>query len=76
MLIDLIPALHGRLGPGSVGFTSPGLYGVALVLSFVLFFGFVVFGLAVLFTVPRLLNLVYKPDRVYPLYASPSSPFR
>ncbi|WP_406165556.1 Pls/PosA family non-ribosomal peptide synthetase [Streptomyces sp. NBC_00996] len=68
MLFNLIPALHNRLGPGAVGFTSPTLYADALVLSFVLFFGFVVVGLAVLFTVPRLLNVVVKPDKVYPLY--------
>ncbi|MFI6492896.1 Pls/PosA family non-ribosomal peptide synthetase [Streptomyces sp. NPDC050564] len=68
MLFNLIPALHNRLGPGAVGFTSPALYADALILSFVLFFGFVVVGLAVLFTVPRLLNVVVKPDKVYPLY--------
>jgi non-ribosomal peptide synthetase-like protein len=68
LLLDLIPALHSRLGPGSGGFTSSSLYIDALVLSFVLFFGFVVFGLAVLCTVPRLLNLFIQPDKVYPLY--------
>ena len=49
-------------------FTSAELYVDALVLSLVLFFGFVVVGLAVLFTVPRVLSLVIKPDKVYPLY--------
>ncbi|MFF1629289.1 Pls/PosA family non-ribosomal peptide synthetase [Streptomyces sp. NPDC058272] len=68
MLVHLVPVLHDRLGPGSVGFTSPTLYIDALTLSFVLFFGFVVLGMAVLFTVPRLLNLVVKPGKVYPLY--------
>ncbi|GGN49186.1 hypothetical protein GCM10011579_002710 [Streptomyces albiflavescens] len=68
MLVHLIPALHDRLGPGSLGFTSPALYIDALTLSAVLFFGFVFVGLAVLFTVPRLLNLVIQPDKVYPLY--------
>ncbi|WP_392755832.1 Pls/PosA family non-ribosomal peptide synthetase [Streptomyces sp. LN590] len=68
MLVTLVPALHNRLGPGSMGFTSTDLYVDALILSLVLFFGFVVVGLAVLFTVPRLLNLVVKPDKVYPLY--------
>ena len=33
-----------------------------------LFLGFVVGALLVVLTVPRLLNLVIKPDRVYPLY--------
>ncbi|MFF4350271.1 Pls/PosA family non-ribosomal peptide synthetase [Streptomyces sp. NPDC001530] len=68
MLVTLVPALHNRLGPGAVGFASPELYIDALILSFIAFFGFVVVGLAVLFTVPRLLNLVVKPDKVYPLY--------
>jgi non-ribosomal peptide synthetase-like protein len=36
--------------------------------SAVLFFGAVVAGLVVLFTVPRLLSLAVRPDRVYPLY--------
>ncbi|MET7377212.1 Pls/PosA family non-ribosomal peptide synthetase [Streptomyces sp. NPDC005526] len=40
----------------------------ALALSALLYFGAVVVGLAVLFTVPRLLNLVITPDKVYPLY--------
>lgn len=68
MLVTLVPALNNRLDPGTTGFTSPDLYIDALILSFVLFFGFVVVGLAVLFTVPRLLNLLVKPDKVYPLY--------
>ncbi|MEU2674574.1 Pls/PosA family non-ribosomal peptide synthetase [Streptomyces sp. NPDC007164] len=68
MLVALVPALHDRLGPGTGGLTSPDLYVDALVLSLLLFFGFVFVGLAVMFTVPRLLNLVVKPDKVYPLY--------
>ncbi|MGW9116935.1 Pls/PosA family non-ribosomal peptide synthetase [Streptomyces sp. NPDC055663] len=68
MLVALVPALHDRLEPGTEGLTSPDLYIDALVLSLLLFFGFVVVGLAVMFTVPRLLNLVVKPDKVYPLY--------
>ncbi|WP_455351499.1 Pls/PosA family non-ribosomal peptide synthetase [Streptomyces sp. SYSU K217416] len=68
MLLTAVPALSNLLGPGTVGFTSPRLYIHALVLSLVLFFGFVVVGLAVLFTVPRLLNLLVKPEKVYPLY--------
>ncbi|GAA1318371.1 hypothetical protein GCM10009647_048900 [Streptomyces sanglieri] len=68
MLVTLVPALHDRLGPGTGGLTSPDLYVDALVLSLLLFFGFVVVGMAVMFTVPRLLNLVVEPDKVYPLY--------
>ncbi|MFJ7201264.1 MULTISPECIES: Pls/PosA family non-ribosomal peptide synthetase [unclassified Streptomyces] len=68
MLVTLVPALHDRLKAGTVQLTSPDLYLDALLLSALLFFGFVVVGLAVMFTVPRLLNLVVKPDKVYPLY--------
>ncbi|MGP4091011.1 Pls/PosA family non-ribosomal peptide synthetase [Streptomyces sp. KR55] len=68
MLLTQVPALSDRLGPGAGGLGSPELYVDALIVSCVLFFSFVVVGVAVLFTVPRLLNLVVKPDKVYPLY--------
>ncbi|MGW3626147.1 Pls/PosA family non-ribosomal peptide synthetase [Streptomyces sp. NPDC000880] len=68
MLLAEVPALGNVLGPGTVGITSPELFIDALVLSLVLFFGFAVVGLAALFTIPRLLNLLIKPDKVYPLY--------
>ncbi|MGI5400696.1 Pls/PosA family non-ribosomal peptide synthetase [Streptomyces sp. CA-135486] len=68
MLVTEVPAVGNLLGPGTVGFTSIRLYIDALVLSVVLFFGFVVVGLAMMLTVPRLLNLVVEPDKVYPLY--------
>ncbi|MGX5181505.1 Pls/PosA family non-ribosomal peptide synthetase [Streptomyces avermitilis] len=68
MLFTEVPELGNLLGPDMVGFTSPTLYVDALVLSLVLFFGFIVLGLALLFTVPRLLSLMVKPDKVYPLY--------
>ncbi|WP_406330779.1 Pls/PosA family non-ribosomal peptide synthetase [Streptomyces sp. NBC_00203] len=68
MLLTEVPALSKRLGPGTAGIASPELYVDALLVSCVLFFGLVVVGVAVLFTVPRLLNRVVKPDRVYPLY--------
>ncbi|WP_335934714.1 Pls/PosA family non-ribosomal peptide synthetase [Streptomyces sp. PTD5-9] len=68
MLVAQVPTLHNRLGPGTVELTSLDLYIDALVLSLLLFFGVVVVGLAVMFTVPRLLNLVVKPNKLYPLY--------
>ncbi|MFD7131986.1 Pls/PosA family non-ribosomal peptide synthetase [Streptomyces sp. NPDC059894] len=68
MLLTRVPALSDRLGPGAAGLVSPELYADALIVSSVLFFGFVVVGVAVLFAVPRLMNLVIEPDRVYPLY--------
>ncbi|WP_079149193.1 Pls/PosA family non-ribosomal peptide synthetase [Streptomyces agglomeratus] len=69
MLSAVVPALSDVLAPGTVGFTSPQLYLDALIISTVLFSGLVVIGLATLLTVPRLLNLVMTPDRIYPLYS-------
>ncbi len=68
MLFTEIPALGKRLDPETAGLTRSELLVDALVLSLVLFFGFVVVGLAVLFAVPRLLHMAIKPDKVYPLY--------
>ncbi|MGV9249835.1 Pls/PosA family non-ribosomal peptide synthetase [Streptomyces sp. NPDC003697] len=68
MVFAEIPALGERFGPTAAGATGPELLVDTLVVSLVLFFGFVVVGLAALLTVPRLLNLAIEPDRVYPLY--------
>ncbi|MGW1894345.1 Pls/PosA family non-ribosomal peptide synthetase [Streptomyces sp. NPDC002004] len=68
MLLTVVPELHDRLAPGSLGFTAPRLYVDSLYLSVVLFVGFLVLGLAALCTVPRLMSLLVKPDKVYPLY--------
>ena len=68
MLFTLVPALAKLLVPSTDEITSPELYIDALVLSLVLFFGFIIVRLAVVFPVPRLLNLAIKPDKVYPLY--------
>ncbi|MFE9926934.1 Pls/PosA family non-ribosomal peptide synthetase [Streptomyces sp. NPDC005774] len=68
MLLTEVPALNDRLEPGGAGLVSPKLYVDALIVSCVLFFSFVVVGVVVLFTVPRLLNLLVKPGKVYPLY--------
>ncbi|MET8244293.1 Pls/PosA family non-ribosomal peptide synthetase [Streptomyces sp. NPDC005202] len=68
MLFTEVPALGKRLGPDAPRITSSDFLIDALVLSLVLFLGSVVVGLAVLFTVPRLLSLAFEPDKVYPLY--------
>ncbi len=52
----------------SLDFTSWAFYLDALAVSFVLFFGAILVGLLIVFTVPRVLNLAIKPDKVYPLY--------
>ncbi|MEU2618494.1 Pls/PosA family non-ribosomal peptide synthetase [Streptomyces sp. NPDC007157] len=68
MLFTEVPAIGKRLDPQSAALTPSQLLPDALVLSVVLFFGFVVLGLLALCTVPRLVGLVLKPDKVYPLY--------
>ncbi|MGW1885918.1 Pls/PosA family non-ribosomal peptide synthetase [Streptomyces sp. NPDC001970] len=68
LVLTAIPAFGRMLAPGRVDLTTPALYVDALAMSAVLFFGAVIVGLAVVVTVPRLLNLVVKPDKVHPLY--------
>ncbi|MGW3568073.1 Pls/PosA family non-ribosomal peptide synthetase [Streptomyces sp. NPDC000941] len=68
MLFQAIPALGERADAGRAGITSSNFLIDALIMSSALFFGFVVVGLVVVCTVPRLLNLFIKPDKVYPLY--------
>ncbi|HEX6510022.1 MAG TPA: Pls/PosA family non-ribosomal peptide synthetase [Chloroflexota bacterium] len=68
ILFTSVPALVDLLNPNNVAISSPELYLDALVLSLVLFFGFIIVGLAVVFSVPRLPNHAIKPDKVYPLY--------
>ncbi len=68
ILLAWFPRLNAALGIGSLSWSSWHLYRDALVASFVLVFGTMVVGLAFVVTVPRLLNLALRPDRVYPLY--------
>ncbi|UUN29185.1 Pls/PosA family non-ribosomal peptide synthetase [Streptomyces sp. FIT100] len=68
MLLSEVPALSHVLGPGLAEFTALGLYLDALILSVGLFFGALVLGFAVLLIVPRLMNLLIEPGKVYPLY--------
>ncbi|MFD7441197.1 Pls/PosA family non-ribosomal peptide synthetase [Streptomyces sp. NPDC059909] len=68
MVLTELPAVGRVLAPGTANLTSAGIYVDALLVSAAFFFGALVLGLAVLYTVPRLLNLLVEPDRVYPLY--------
>lgn len=68
MVFTEVPAVGKRLDPETAVLTRGELVPDALAVSLVLFFGFVVLGLVVLCTVPRLLSLPVRPDRVYPLY--------
>ncbi|MGW4304229.1 Pls/PosA family non-ribosomal peptide synthetase [Streptomyces sp. NPDC004376] len=67
MLFTEVPAIRKRLEPAAA-LTLSELAWDSLLLSLVLFVGFVVLGFAALCTLPRLLSLVVRPDRVYPLY--------
>ncbi|MFC0112237.1 Pls/PosA family non-ribosomal peptide synthetase [Kibdelosporangium aridum] len=67
-LLNEVPLLADLLGPGHESFTNGTFYLDGLVLSSVLFFGTVLTGLAFVVTVPRVLNLVIKPGKVYRLY--------
>ncbi|WP_248961966.1 Pls/PosA family non-ribosomal peptide synthetase [Sphaerisporangium perillae] len=68
-LTTTIPALAGLADPaGSRDLTAWPPYRDALVASLALYFGALAAGLAFVATVPRLLHLALKPDRVHPLY--------
>ena len=71
MLLDTSPAIARTVGTTATaapGVTTAGFYTDALRVSAVVFFGFVVLGTAALCTVPRVLNRLVRPGRVYPLY--------
>ncbi|MGW7823779.1 Pls/PosA family non-ribosomal peptide synthetase [Streptomyces puniciscabiei] len=68
MLFTEVPAIGKRLDPQTAALSRSELLSDALVLSLVLFFGCAAVGLVALCTLPRLVGLVVKPDRVYPLY--------
>ncbi|MFI0445968.1 Pls/PosA family non-ribosomal peptide synthetase [Actinomadura sp. 6N118] len=68
MLLAAVPKLNTFMGEGAHALTGWTFYLDALATSFVLFFGSVLVSLVVVCTVPRVLNLAIKPDRVYPLY--------
>ncbi|MFE2972626.1 Pls/PosA family non-ribosomal peptide synthetase [Streptomyces sp. NPDC059340] len=69
LALTKVPQLVPLLAGGPVSFTSWAFYrDDALVISAVPFFGAVLVGLVFVGTVPRVLNLFIKPDKVYPLY--------
>ncbi|MEU4112630.1 Pls/PosA family non-ribosomal peptide synthetase [Streptomyces sp. NPDC027717] len=67
MLFNAVPAVRRRLDP-ETALPLGELVTDALILSLTLFAGFVVLGLVLLRTLPRLLSLVVPADRVFPLY--------
>lgn len=68
LLLALAPRLEALFDPDTTDMTSVRFYAEALGLSLALFAAAIISGVATVTFVPRLLNLVIKPDRVYPLY--------
>jgi non-ribosomal peptide synthetase-like protein len=68
LLLLKVPRLSELMGEGTGAFTSLWFYRDALVVSSVLFFGSLLIGFVIVMTVPRLLNLAIRPDKVYRLY--------
>lgn len=68
MLFAEVPALSDRLDARTRAASSGEFVTDTLIVATVLFAGVLVLGLAAVCAVPRLLRLVVRPDRTYPLY--------
>ncbi|PBC60985.1 peptide synthetase [Streptomyces sp. Tue6028] len=68
IVLSALPQLKAVLGPEASAHTNPTFILAALLASLAAFIGAVLVGLLLVGTLPRLLNLAIKPDRVYPLY--------
>jgi non-ribosomal peptide synthetase-like protein len=68
LLFAAVPQFAALLDSGTLDFTGWTFYRDALTVSSMLFFGAVLGGLLFLVTVPRVLSLAIKPDKVYRLY--------
>ncbi|WP_328404889.1 phosphopantetheine-binding protein [Streptomyces sp. NBC_00390] len=67
-VLTAMPQLHLLPSTDPPVFTSRAFYIETLIASLVAFFGGTLLGLLAVSTVPRLLSLAIKPDRIYPLY--------
>nr|WP_229859649.1 Pls/PosA family non-ribosomal peptide synthetase [Streptomyces poonensis] len=68
LLFKVAPGLDALVNAQARDIGSLRFYVEALVLSLVLFVGGTAVGAITVFAVPRLLNRMIEPDRVYPLY--------
>jgi non-ribosomal peptide synthetase-like protein len=68
LLVERAPQLTALLGAPALAFTSLAFYRDALAASLVIFFGVTLLALLCVAIVPRLLNVVLRPGKVYPLY--------
>jgi non-ribosomal peptide synthetase-like protein len=68
LLLAAVPRLSELMAEGAVAFTSWTFFRDALVVSLVLYFGSLLVGFVIVMTVPRLLNHLIRPNKVYRLY--------
>ncbi len=68
LLLVEVPQLAALLDSGPLALTGWTFYRDALIASLALFIGSMLVGFLILVTVPRVLNLVIRPDKVYRLY--------
>jgi non-ribosomal peptide synthetase-like protein len=68
LLLAAVPRLSELMAEGAGAFTSWTFFRDALVVSLVLYFGSLLVGFVIVMTVPRLLNLLIRPNKVYRLY--------
>jgi non-ribosomal peptide synthetase-like protein len=68
LLLSEVPWLAALFGAGPLALTDWTFYRDAVVVSFVLFFGFTLAGLLFVATVPRIFHLAITPGKIYPLY--------
>ncbi|MET0702926.1 MAG: Pls/PosA family non-ribosomal peptide synthetase [Mycobacterium sp.] len=68
LLLVEVPRLNELMAEGTGAFSSWTFYRDALIVSSVLYFGSLLVGFVVVTTVPRLLNRLIRPNKVYRLY--------
>lgn len=68
MLLGLAALLPEYLRVGHLRLDNLGFFLDTMLVTLALFIGGFITGLVIVLTVPRLLNIILKPDTVYPLY--------
>ena len=76
LLFTRLPWLSGVLAPRQTELTSRVFYFDSLAASYLLFVGVIFVGGALLVVLPRLLNLLIRPEKLYPLYSLRYSVYR
>ncbi|GAA1239304.1 Pls/PosA family non-ribosomal peptide synthetase [Pseudonocardia alaniniphila] len=76
LLLAEVPALNTLMDGDPAAFTSWWFHRDALIFSTALFLGLMIFGLLFVGTVPRLLNKLIEPGKVYRLYGFRASAHR